>query len=84
MRLDIYIAEHCFGCQEALNIAEQARNIAKLIVRVINLDAGNEMAPPQVVAVPTYLLNGQVISLGNPRREPFLAQLRHEVEEYTK
>jgi hypothetical protein len=39
---------------------------------------------PRVVAVPTYLLNGQVVSLGNPERHDFLAQLRRLLEEVSR
>jgi hypothetical protein len=33
------------------------------------------MAPEYVVAAPTYVLNGRVISLGNPYREELFAYL---------
>lgn len=78
MRLDIYVASHCVGCQEALRIAELARDIAGLDVAVINLDHATPArpVPANVIAVPTYLLDGRVVSLGNPYREEFLARLR--------
>jgi len=75
MRLNIYIANHCFNCQQALDIAEQARKIAHLEVAVINLDDANQAVPSKVVAVPTYLLDGRIVSLGNPDREAFLGEL---------
>jgi hypothetical protein len=37
--------------------------------------------PPNVNAVPTYLLDGWVVSLGNPAQDAFLAHLRQEVKE---
>jgi hypothetical protein len=78
MRLEIYVASHCVGCQEALRIADLARGIAGLDVAVINLDhaTSTRPVPANVVAVPTYLLDGRVVSLGNPYREEFLAQMR--------
>jgi|SRR5689334_19056347 len=78
MRLEIYVASHCVGCQEALRIADLARGIAGLDVAVINLDHATPArpVPANVVAVPTYLLDGRVVSLGNPYREEFLARLR--------
>ena len=78
MRLEIYVASHCAGCQEALRIAELARDIAGLDVTVINLDHAMPArpVPANVIAVPTYLLDGRVVSLGNPYREEFLARLR--------
>ncbi len=76
MHLDIYITNQCSNCREALVLAEQARNIAGLEVTVVNLDIPGRPVPPQVFATPTYVLNGQVVSLGNPERGTFLAAIR--------
>ncbi|HET8851413.1 MAG TPA: thioredoxin family protein [Ktedonobacteraceae bacterium] len=85
MQLNIYVTSQCANCGEALLIAERARTIAGLKVAVIHLDQPGQSIPPRVVAVPTYLLNGRVVSLGNPEREEFLAMLRtelqHQIEE---
>jgi len=81
MHLEIYITTQCTNCGEALLIAERARGIAGLEVAVIDLDQPGQSAPPRVFAVPTYLLDGQVVSLGNPVREAFLARLRHMAKE---
>ncbi len=61
MRLEIYIANQCTNCEEALLIAERACGIAGLEVAVIDLDKPGQNVPTHVVAVPTYLLNGRVI-----------------------
>jgi hypothetical protein len=79
MHLEIYITDQCANCQEAVLIAEQASGIAGLEVTLINLDAPGQRVPPQVFAVPTYVLNGLVVSLGNPERDGFLAGLRAEL-----
>ena len=79
MHLEIYITDQCTNCQEAVLIAEQARTIAGLSVTVVNLDEPGQRVPPQVFAAPTYVLNGQVVSLGNPQRDTFLAGLRAEL-----
>ena len=79
MHLEIYITDQCTNCQEAVLIAEQASGIAGLEVTVVNLDAPGQLVPPQVFATPTYVLNGLVVSLGNPERETFLAGLRAEL-----
>ena len=81
MRLEIYIANQCTNCEEALLIAERACGIAGLEVAVIDLDKTGQNVPTNVVAVPTYLLDGQVVSLGNPVREAFLARLRQMAKE---
>ncbi len=80
MRLEIYIANQCTNCEEALLIAKRACGIAGLEVAVIDLDKPGQNVPTHVVAVPTYLLNGRIVSLGNPAREEFLARLRTELQ----
>lgn len=75
MRLEVYVSDHCFNCHEALGIAAEARQIPDLEVRVINLDRAPGPVPSKVVAVPTYLLDGQTVSLGNPERAAFLRTL---------
>jgi hypothetical protein len=82
MRLEIYVADHCDPCQHALLIAEEAKRIPGLEVAVITLDETTPSTPPNVNAVPTYLLDGRVVSLGNPAQEAFLAYLRQHVEEH--
>ena len=75
MRLDIYIADHCENCQEALRLAELARSAPGVEVRVINVDTTTEAIPAQVVATPTYMLDARVVSLGNPRPDDLLRML---------
>ena len=84
MRLDIYVANHCTNCGEALLMAERARTIAGLRVAVINLDQPGQHIPPYVVAVPTYVLDGKVVSLGNPERDKFLSMLSAELQQQIK
>jgi hypothetical protein len=76
MRLEIYVASHCDNCEEALRIAALARDVDGIDVAVINLDHTDKPVPLRVVAVPTYLLDGHIVSMGNPYPEEFLAQLR--------
>jgi hypothetical protein len=65
-------------------MAERARTIAGLQVAVFNLDQPGLHIPPHVVAVPTYVLDGTVVSLGNPEREQFLTMLRTELQHQIK
>jgi predicted thioredoxin/glutaredoxin len=81
MRLEIYVGHHCLNCEEALLIAEQARAIEGIEVVVIDLDQSGQSAPPRVIAVPTYVLDGKVVSLGNPARDTFLALLHQPQQE---
>jgi len=69
MLLEIYVAPECPPCTEARAIASEMQALFPwLQVEVVELDGRREL-PPRVVATPTYLLNGEIVSLGNPRRE---------------
>ena len=67
-KLEIYIREECWTCAESLRIAEEMREeFPQVTIEVIDLSAVPR--PSNVFATPTYVLNGRVISLGNPKRE---------------
>ena len=75
-RLDIYVAEHCFGCDEAQRLAGAVvSRFAGLSVRVVDLGREPDERPDSLVAVPSYVLDGRVISLGNPRQEDLFSDL---------
>jgi hypothetical protein len=75
VRLDIGVAPGCHGCDEARAIACGMRaRFPDVAVSLIELD-GRRSPPANVVATPTYLLDGRVVSLGNPTAE----QLAHEI-----
>ena len=76
MDLDVYVGQHCENCQEALVIAVAARGIPGIVVRVIDWDDPQAVVPARVIAVPTYVLDQQIVSLGNPDRHTFLASLQ--------
>lgn len=75
--LEIYIAPDCFGCETARNLAGVVQSLARadLEVRLLDLSNPAVIRPDAVFAVPTYVLDGRVISLGNPEPEWLLAQL---------
>ena len=75
--LEIYIALDCFGCETARTLASNVRalNRPDLEVQVLDLSEPDVIRPPAVFAVPTYMLDGRVISLGNPEQEWLLDQL---------
>lgn len=75
MLLEVVVAPGCFGCDEARAIAAHLEGLLPwLDVQVIELD-GTRPAPPPVFATPTYLLDGEVIALGNPRPEMLIRDL---------
>jgi hypothetical protein len=68
LRLEIVVTPQCQGCDEARAVAQaMRRRFPTLEVDLIKLD-GRRVPPDHVVATPTYLLDGAVISLGNPSR----------------
>jgi alkyl hydroperoxide reductase subunit AhpF len=80
--LEVYVSTECSNCGEAVRLAaEAAARYPRVIVQVIELERLDRKPPPdQVVAVPTYLLDGRVVSLGNPYPEDLFSQLRAAVE----
>lgn len=74
VKLQVYIADDCWTCEETKRIvADMASQFPELAVELLDL---NEVErPDEVFAVPTYLLNGRVISLGNPTRQELRQKL---------
>jgi hypothetical protein len=79
-RLEIFVSAHCFGCQEACRLAQAvAARFRAVSVRLVDLDAKPEAKPEHVVAVPAYLLDDVVISLGNPRQGDLFRQVERAI-----
>lgn len=75
-RLCVYISADCMSCREAaLMMAEIAQRFPQLATAIINLDEPEAERPDNVFAVPTYVLDGKVLFLGNPYREQMFAKL---------
>jgi hypothetical protein len=75
--LEIFTLAECRGCDTARDLAQLARAHAPadLDVRLVDLAAQGAARPAAVFAVPTYLLDGRVLSLGNPDPAWLLARL---------
>jgi len=75
--LEIYVGPACFASDTARRLAEAVRARARpgLDVRLVDLAEPGAVRPPAVFAVPTYLLDGRVISLGNPEEAWLLAEV---------
>ncbi len=75
--LEIYVAPDCFGCETARNLASMILSLghSDLEVRLLDLSKPDVIRPPVVFAVPTYLLDGRVISLGNPEQDWLIDQV---------
>lgn len=75
-RLEAYISDDCYGCGEAREIAEEiSTRFPDVEVEIISLDALETQRPSAVFAVPTFLLNGELLWLGNPRRKDAVQQV---------
>jgi thiol-disulfide isomerase/thioredoxin len=74
--LEVFVTPGCEACEHARMLAQRAaQEFHDLEVAVVDLDETPEGLPPQVFAVPTFLLNGTVVSLGNPSWERLSALL---------
>ena len=75
VKLQVYIREDCWTCAESHRIvAEIAPQFPQLSVELVDIETPNR--PQNVFAVPTYVLDGRIISLGNPYRD----ELRREIK----
>ena len=67
MLLEIYVQDGCFGCQRSFELAERARGaFPEMQVEIIDMLSTGGVYRSQVAATPTYILDGEIISLGNP------------------
>ncbi len=72
--LTVYTAADCWTCAETERLlALVAAQFPDL--RLQRVDAGQAPLPEDVFAVPTYLLDGKIISLGNPTQEALQQRL---------
>jgi hypothetical protein len=73
--LQVYVEEGCWSCAESRRIvADMAPQFPE--VRIELIDVTNAPRPKAVFAVPTYVLDGRVISLGNPYRHELCRHLQ--------
>ena len=76
-KLDVYVASGCSSCRRAREIAASLLGAYPgLLVQVVDADSAAEGSlPDAVVAVPAYVLDGTLISLGNPNPVTLREQL---------
>lgn len=76
VRVEIYVADHCYVCEYAYEIADAIRqNFPQVDLRIVNVADAMAQIPEVVFATPTYLLNGRIWSLGNPSWEEVRVRL---------
>jgi len=75
--LEIVVTPHCFGCARARTLAATiASHYPALDVHVVDLSEPGAQAPLGLVAVPSYVLNGRILFIGNPTQAALAAALR--------
>lgn len=76
-RLEIYVKRDCWPCDRARTLAEAMRSeFPEADIALIDLSSGHGQYRDRVVAVPAYVMDGRVISLGNPDAGELRALLR--------
>jgi glutaredoxin len=74
--LRIYVAEHCWACEEAKRLAEEVgRRFVHVNLELIDMEAEGSRNLDDVFSVPTYVLDGRMLSLGNPRPDELFTQI---------
>lgn len=82
LKLEIFIEPDCRNCEAALDIAAMVRQqVPAVQVSVVDVSQPHNTAPAEVFAVPTYLVNGETWSLGNPEGKKFVAELKSLVKQ---
>lgn len=75
-QLQIFVADHCPNCAVARGLARWiAGRYPDLAVSVVDIDDPRAEVPECVFATPTFLLDGRLVSLGNPRPAEVVAWL---------
>ncbi|MBI3537611.1 MAG: thioredoxin family protein [Chloroflexi bacterium] len=76
-RLEVFVSDRCWQCPEARAIAQDIqKKFPALDLRIVNLDAPHASKPEIVFSVPTFLLNGTIVSLGTPSRATLSRKIR--------
>lgn len=74
--LRIYVARHCLTSPEAVRLADEVRRrFSEIFIEVVDLDGDKVDSSDRVWAVPAYVLNGQVLFVGNPTEEGLFGRL---------
>ncbi len=65
--LAVFVEQGCSSCLVAIELAERAREqFPDVDVKIVDVTVSSEEQPQGVFAVPTFVLDGEVISLGTP------------------
>lgn len=65
--LEVLVSADCAACVEALEVVAQLRiSHPQVAVRLTDVDEPGWQAPLGFVGTPMYLVEGRILSLGNP------------------
>lgn len=80
MELKVFVEPGCELCVWALATANEIKKrFPAVIVTIVDIGKGEGPIPDSVFAVPTYVLDGNVVSLGNPALEELDKTIRARV-----
>lgn len=66
LQLDIFVGGRCPICQSALaGLQNLRRELPNVHINVIDLDAPNTPKPDNIIAIPSFVINGYLIATGN-------------------
>lgn len=68
LTLDIYLAENCFGCDQAEALAADIVRWFPQVCVELHWLSDERRLPSGILAVPAFLLGGQLIQYGTPER----------------
>lgn len=74
LELKVYVSDDCWSCEETHRIVAAVRPQFPDITFTL-LNTGDTPLPEAIFAVPSYVLNGRIIYLGNPTRTELCAKL---------
>ncbi len=75
VKLQVYVSEDCWTCAESRRIVADIKpQFPQIAVEM--LDVAIVEQPEEVFAIPTFVLNGRIISLGNPYRADLCQKLQ--------
>ncbi len=78
MKLQVYVSQHCAWCSRSVALSEAvASHFNDVTIEVVDLDDPSASKPDQLFAVPTFLLDGQLLCLGNQEEEWLIRRLQH-------
>jgi hypothetical protein len=80
-RLRVFVEEGCRNCDWALRLVQDVHErFPELDLEVVDVADPSSERPEDVFAVPTFMLDGRVLSLGNPRRSKLVSDVAAALE----